>query len=177
MAFKKVFWAAIIVVGVFFLWLMYPQKETTRPEKTGDVNTGVNVRISDGIIAKTTRLILRQAVNFADFEKMKRAAVEKIRKKTDKAYNREMKRIFDDAEYMGIKDTFGLTRNSSREEVIRVIEDIDKDTILKRLDEVPDQAIAKLIKKKLREQELNSIEQLKDFLDRKIYKLVKVTSG
>lgn len=173
---KRIFWVLCIAGIVFFLFYWNSQKDIPQQkvEKTEDVKTSGRSHLSDILIGKTAKLVILQAINHVDMEKTKRAAIEKIKKKRDEGYIREINRIFDDIEYMGVKDTFGLTRNSSREEVIKAIEDLDKDTLLKKLDEIPEQAIADLIMKKLREQELHSLAQIKDFLNEKIYRLIKI---
>lgn len=177
MIFKRIFYTLCAVV---ILWLLYSysQKEAPQPEKTGGVaNTEAKISISDSLIAKTTKLLIHQAIDHVDIEKWKKDAIENIKKKSDRSYHREIGKIFGDIEYMNIKDTFGLTRNSSREEVIKIIETTDKDILFKKLDEVPDQAIARLIKKKFGNQTISSIKRLKDFVDYKIYRITKPTSG
>lgn len=153
-----------------------PVKETPQQEKptqVGGIETDVEPSISDVIIAKTTKMLIRQIINHVDIEKKKESIIEKIKRKSDRKYTKEMNRIFDDLDYMNAPDTLGITRNSSREEVITLIKYIDKDTLLEKLDEFPDHAIAKLIKKKLQEQEVRSIAEVKDFLNSKIDKLLE----
>ena len=149
-------------------------KEMPQQEKPTQVGTEANVEpsISDVIIAKTAKMLIRQIINHVDIEKKKEAVIEKIKRKSDRKCTKEMNRIFDDLDYMNATDTLGITRNSSREEVITLIKYIDKNTLLEKLDEFPDHAIAKLIKKKLQEQEVKSIAEVKDFLNSKIDKLL-----
>lgn len=167
---RRLYWGLCIAFVVFIIyWFLYPRQEASQPE--------TKISISDSLIAKTTKLIIRQAINYVDFDKMKNATIKRIKNKSGRSYHKEMDRIFDDIEFMGLTDTFGITRFSSREEVIKFIESTDKDTLLKKLDEIPDQAIARLIRKKLQEQKVHSIAELKDFLYEKIDRIVREVSG
>ena len=114
-------------------------KEMPQQEKPTQVGTEANVEpsISDVIIAKTAKMLIRQIINHVDIEKKKEAIIEKIQRKSDRKYTKEMNRIFDDLDYMNATDTLGITRNSSREEVITLIKYIDKNTLLEKLDEFP----------------------------------------
>ncbi len=60
--------------------------------------------------------------------------------------------------------------------MIAALEGIDRETLLKRLDEVPDHAIAKLLKKKFEEQRIHSLSQFKDYLNKRIYRIMKPPS-
>lgn len=164
----------ILCAIVFALWLLVLWLSSFRQEVP---YPGTRASISDSLIAKVTKLIIRQAINYVDFKKTKNKVIERIKRKSKRSFRREMDRIFDDVEFMGLTDTFGITHFSSREKVITTIESIDKDMLFKKLDEIPDRAVARLIKKKLREQQLNSIAQLKDFLYEKIDRIMREVSG
>lgn len=137
------------------------------------VDTGTEISISESLIATVTKAVIRRAINRTDIERWKRATVEKIRNVSDKGYRGEMNKIFNDIESMGVKNTWGLARDSSKEEVIKVIEAIDKETLLKKLDEISDQAIARLVKKKFCDHKLNRISQLIDFLNKRYLKYLR----
>ncbi|HHT9133124.1 MAG TPA: hypothetical protein ACFYED_11710 [Candidatus Tripitaka californicus] len=169
---ERIFWGlGIIFIAGLLLFLYAP-----RPEKVKSIDTSAEISISDSLIAGTAKLIIRQAINRTDIEKTKKRFAEKLKKSSDSRYKKEINKIFGDVEYMGLTDTFTntfrITRNSSREEVIKAIENIDKDILLTKLDEVPEQAIAKLIRKKLQEKRLNSIVQLKDYLGKCTQKVI-----
>ena len=76
-----------------------PAKEIPLPEKPKRVETETESSISDIILAKTVKMILRQVVNHVDIEAKRQYAIEKIKRKSDVKYLKEINKIFDDLEY------------------------------------------------------------------------------
>ena len=166
------------------LWVVLASGVPSDAAGDGEVNlagesafqTGAPLSMRDSLLVAGIRLLVEVSVEYVDFEDLRRNAIVAVRKKEETRYRRQSDKIFDDLESVGVVETLGVTRNSSREDVIEVLERMDRETLIEALETIPDACIARLIDRKMREKRVSTFE-VHDYLRSEIDEFVEGLSG
>ncbi len=135
------------------------------------------VSLRDTVIAAGARLLVETAVEHVELDELKKNAIEKIRGREEAEYRRQVQKIFDDLESVDVDELLGVTRKSSREEVIAILQRTDKAALRAAMRAIPDTSIVKLIERKLGEQGASSLSDAHNYLKTEIEEFVSEFSG
>ena len=138
--------------------------------------TGDQLSMRDSLLVAGIRVLVEVSVEYTDFEDLRRKAIAAIRKKEETKYRRQSDKIFDDLESVGVVEVLGISRDSSRDDVIDVLERIDREALIGAVEAIPDASISKLIDRKIGEKGVSSSE-VRDYLQSEIDKFVQGLSG
>lgn len=133
--------------------------------------------LPDTVVVTSVRVIFRHTVELVDLDVVKQRMIEKLQEKNQKSYEKTMNSVFDDLEYLQVKDTLGLTRNSSKRETLRTLRRTKPETVVQRVEEISDKRIAEWINKELTEKGLESLSEIRDYIHERVEKFVAEFTG
>jgi hypothetical protein len=142
----------------------------------GDASTEP-LPLQDLLLARGFRLLFETTVEHVDLEKLRANGIRKIREKDEADYRRQLNKVFDDLESVGVDEILGVTRTSSRDDVIAVLQRVDQQALVGALDAVPDASIANLIERKVREKGASSLAEVKQLVETELAEFVDGLSG
>ena len=170
--------AALLLVGVEPARAKAPradESESAQAPRGNEAPAVVSLR--DTLIAGGARLLVETTVEHVELDELRQNAIEKIRGRKEAEFRRQVHKIFDDLESVDVDELLGITRQSSREDVIAILQRTDKAALLAAMRAIPDASIAKLIERKLREQGASSLSDAHDYLKTEIEEFVCELSG
>ena len=133
-----------------------------------------NISTADRIIGSTFKVLAKGFVEIADINKLKNN-IDRINKMSEDKF----KKRYTEA-YKVIKDLppelklrYGITEATTKEQIIKDIDSLDKSKIYEIIDSIPDEIIAKQFKQYLSEkkeeiQKSNIVEQINKFWNKMI---------
>jgi hypothetical protein len=133
--------------------------------------------LQDLLLARGFRVLFGTTVEHIDLEKLRANGIDKLRAKDEAEIRRQLDKIFDDLESVDVKEVLGVSRNSSRDDVIAVVQRVDEASLIAAMDEIPDASIALLIRRKLREKGASSWAEIQSVLETELSDFVDGLSG
>lgn len=107
----------------------------------------------DRIIGATIKSVVKLVVATTNIEKVKKKLINKLEKIEDKEFRIRYTNFYGLIKDLpqDIKDTYRVTPRMTREQMIKNIKSVDKKTVYKIINRIPDKMVAGLFKQYLRE--------------------------
>jgi len=140
-----------------------------------NVNADNLNNFGDYAIAGTVKNLAKAYVQTADLDKLKAKHIKSLLRISEPKFQRHYAEVYDVLKDipLPLRTEYGLKRSMTKEETIRIIRQIDKKTLFKIIDVVPDDVIVKEVKNYLHQayqvNSQNAIEQI-DSLWKKVLK-------
>ena len=131
----------------------------------------------DTIIVTGVRVIFRQTIDLVDLDYVRDRLVEKLQKKNKKSYEKTMNRIFDDLDYLKVKQPLGLTRTSTKRQTIKTIRHTEPQKVVAMVESIPDTRLASWINKEVSDKGLESITEIREYIYERVEKFVAEYTG
>lgn len=163
---------SLVIPGNALAEAPQPAAPAAESSSGSDASTEIAISFQDQLLAVGVRLLVEAAVYGADLEEAKASATEKIRAKPEDEYRKQMNKIFDDLESVEVRELLGVDRGSSQKQVIAAIERAEKEQLLAAMGGIPDQSIADLLNRKLREKGASSFADAQVYFDTELKELL-----
>ncbi len=105
-----------------------------------------SINIDDRFISTSIKLMLKSYILTADLKEIKKAHIERLKNMKEESFKEELNRFCNELKGSPLEGIYGISINSTREEVISVIDRLDKKEINKIVNSLPDKLIADRIK-------------------------------
>lgn len=107
---------------------------------------GPSASISDKLISETLKIMARATLAIVDLDNLKRINIEKIKKQDDAKFKQELARLCAEIENSPLEGAFGIRRDLTKKEAMRIIWHLKKNQLYGFIDSVPDSFIAQRLR-------------------------------
>ena len=168
---------ALVASSALLIGAALPAPPDSTPPRVSAAAPPPAVSFPGTLLAGVVRLLVEVTLEHVDLEGLKEKAIEKLGAKEEAEYQRQINEIFDDLESVNVHEFLGITRKSSREDVMTALKRIDKATLVGAMRGIPDASIANLIERELREKGVSSLGEIHEYLETRIEEFVTTFSA
>ncbi len=168
---------ALVASSALLIGAALPAPPDSTPPRASAAAPPPAVSFPGTLLAGVVRLLVEVTLEHVDLEGLKEKAIEKLGAKEEAEYQRQINEIFDDLESVNVHEFLGITRKSSREDVMAALKRIDKATLVGAMRGIPDASIANLIERELREKGVSSLGEIHEYLETRIEEFVTTFSA